>query len=67
MTKKKDTEIQIIDTPEGVELVVGKKTIAEIIEQENKFLIRENGKDRGLYRSYSLALEEAIKSYNLSL
>ncbi|OFI49412.1 hypothetical protein BG261_02205 [Floricoccus tropicus] len=67
MSKKKDIEIQVVDTDAGVNLVIGKKVVAEIIENDGKFLLRENSKDKAQYKNYSVALEEAIKNYNLSL
>ncbi|OFI47769.1 hypothetical protein BG262_08745 [Floricoccus penangensis] len=67
MSKKKDIEIQVVDTDAGVNLVIGKKIVAEIIENDGKFLLRESGKDKAQYKNYSVALEEAIKNYNLSL
>ncbi|WEV60137.1 DUF2969 family protein [Streptococcaceae bacterium ESL0729] len=66
MRKKKDIEIQIVDITDGVDLIIGKKLVAQIIENDGKFVLRENGKEVAQYKNYSTALEEAIRSYNLA-
>lgn len=68
MSKKKETEIQISDSKDGVILTVGKKKVAEIKQDTNDtFDVVVNGKVIKSCQSYPEALEEAIKTYNLSL
>jgi hypothetical protein len=68
MSKKKETEIQISDSKDGVILTVGKKTVAEIKNtSDDSFDIIVNGKQIKTLKNYPEALEEAIKTYNLAL
>lgn len=68
MSKKKETEIQISDSKDGVVLTVGKKTVAEIKNTTDEtFDVFVNGKLIKTTKQYSEAIEEAIKHYNLSL
>lgn len=68
MSKKKETEIQISDSKDGVVLTVGKKTIAEIKNTaDDSFDVIVNGKHIKTFKAYPEALEEAIKTYNLAL
>lgn len=68
MSKKKETEIQISDSKDGVVLTVGKKTVAEIKKTADEtFDIFANGKLIKTSKHYPEAIEEAIKHYNLSL
>ncbi|MDR1606239.1 MAG: DUF2969 family protein [Streptococcaceae bacterium] len=68
MSKKKETEIQIVDSQTGVVLTVGKKTVAEIkLTADEAFDVLVNGKHIKTVKAYSDALETAIKTYNLSL
>ncbi len=65
MAKKKDTEVEIIDTENGAEVKIGKKTIAEIKEEFGTFVVVVSGKEIAVVRNFEDALEEAIKAYNL--
>jgi transketolase len=65
MSKKKDTEIEIIDTKTGVQVKSGKKIIAEINEENGNFVVLTSGKELTVTRNFADALEEAIKAYNL--
>lgn len=65
MSKKKDTEIEIIDTKTGVQVKSGKKIIAEINEENGSFIVLASGKELAVTRAFPDALEEAIKAYNL--
>ncbi|GFH42340.1 hypothetical protein Hs30E_08910 [Lactococcus hodotermopsidis] len=73
MSKKKETEIQISDSKDGVILTVGKKKVAEIknitdeTTSEETFEVLVNGKYIKTMKNYPEALEEAIKTYNLAL
>ncbi|MDN6070456.1 MAG: DUF2969 domain-containing protein [Lactococcus plantarum] len=68
MSKKKETEIQISDSKDGVILTVGKKTVAEIKNTaDDTFDVFVNGKLIKTSKLYADAIEEAIKHYNLSL
>ena len=67
MPKKKDTEIEIIDTETGVQVKSGKKIIAEITEENSSFVAVSSGKEIAVTREFSEALEEAIKAYNLGV
>jgi hypothetical protein len=71
MSKRKETEIQISDSEDGVILTVGKKKVAEIKAisdtTSESFDVIVNGKRIKTMKKYSDALEEAIKSYNLAL
>lgn len=66
MSKKKDTEIDIIDTETGADIKIGKKKIAEIKEEAGSFVSLVSGKEVAVTRTFEDALEEAIKAYNLS-
>ena len=67
MSKKKDTEIEIVDTEKGADLKVGKKIVAEIVEEAGSFVVSMNGREVAVLRTFDDALEEAIKAYNLSV
>ena len=67
MSKKKDTELEIIDTADGAVIKRGKKTIAEIKEKSGNFVVSLSGKEIATVSSFEAALEEAIKEYNLSI
>jgi hypothetical protein len=67
MSKKKDTELEIIDTADGAVIKSGKKTIAEIKEKSGNFVIVFSGKETATVTSFEAALEEAIMAYNLSI
>ncbi|GBG97271.1 DUF2969 family protein [Lactococcus termiticola] len=68
MSKKKDTEIEIVETDFGATLKVGTKTVAEITEEEaGSFSVAVNAKNIATVNSFDAALEEAIKAYNLSV
>ena len=68
MSKKKETEIQISDSQDGVILTVGKKTVAEIKNNaDDAYDVFVNGKLAKTLKAYPEALEEAIKMYNLAL
>jgi hypothetical protein len=67
MSKKKDTEIQIVDTKKGVDLMVGKRVVAQILETGQGFEVVVDGKLETTLPAFPLALEEAIKAYNLSI
>lgn len=68
MSKKKETEIQISDSKDGVVLTVGKKQVAEIKNTaEESFEVIVNGKHIKTYPAYPEALEAAIMTYNLAL
>mgnify|MGYP006380768355 FL=1 len=68
MSKKKETEIQISDSKDGVVLTVGKKTVAEIKNTaDDAFDVIVNGKHIKTFKAYPETLEEAIKTYNLAL
>ncbi|MDR0199606.1 MAG: DUF2969 domain-containing protein [Streptococcaceae bacterium] len=66
---KKDTEIQVIDSADGVELKVGTHTIRKIRElPEGKFeVLTADDKHLTTAMTYADAEEEAIRSYNLAL
>jgi hypothetical protein len=65
---KKETEIQISDSKDGVVLTVGKKMVAEIKNTaDDSFDVIVNGKHIKTFKAYPEALEEAIKTYNLAL
>ncbi|MDR0297346.1 MAG: DUF2969 domain-containing protein [Streptococcaceae bacterium] len=66
---KKETEIQIVDTENGVDLLIGKKVVRRIIETESgKFDVETaDEKHMGTFKTYAQAEEEAIRSYNLYL
>lgn len=66
MSKKKDTEIEIVDTEQGADIKVGKKTVAEIKEEFGTFVVTMSGKEVAVVRTFEDALEEAIKAYNLT-
>ncbi|AYG00696.1 DUF2969 family protein [Lactococcus allomyrinae] len=67
MSKKKDTELEVIDTATGAVINLGKKTIAEIKEEFGTFVVVMSGKEIAVARTFEDALEEAIKAYNLSI
>ncbi|PCS01533.1 DUF2969 family protein [Lactococcus fujiensis] len=67
MSKKKDTEIEIVDTASGAEVKVGKKIVAEIKEEFGTFVVVVSGKEVAVVRTFEDALEEAIKAYNLTV
>ena len=67
MSKKKDTEIEIVDTASGAEVKVGKKIVAEIKEEFGPFVVVVSGKEVAVVRTFEDALEEAIKAYNLTV
>ena len=67
MSKKKDTEIEIVDTETGALVKSGKKTIAEIKEVAGEFAVLVSAKEVAVTHSFAEALEEAIKTYNLGL
>ncbi|QDK71630.1 DUF2969 family protein [Lactococcus protaetiae] len=67
MSKKKDTELGVIDTATGAVVNLGKKTIAEIKEEFGTFVVIMSGKEIAVVRTFEDALEEAIKAYNLSI
>ncbi|KKW73638.1 DUF2969 domain-containing protein [Lactococcus cremoris] len=67
MSKKKDIELEIIDTADGAVIKSGKKTIAEIKEKSGNFVVSLSGKEIATVSSFEAALEEAIKEYNLSI
>lgn len=67
MSKKKDTEIEIVDTETGAEIKVGKKVVAEIKEEFGNFVVVASGKEVAVVRTFEDALEEAIKAYNLTV
>ncbi|CAM3144405.1 DUF2969 family protein [Lactococcus hircilactis] len=67
MSKKKDTEIEIIDTTTGAEIKVGKKVVAEIKEEFGTFVVVVASKEVAVVRTFEDALEEAIKAYNLTV
>ncbi|MEY8458556.1 DUF2969 family protein [Lactococcus ileimucosae] len=67
MPKKKDTEIEIIDTEKGVQVKSGKKIIAEINEENGSFVVLTSGKELAVTADFPNALEEAIKAYNLGV
>jgi len=67
MSKKKDTELEIIDTTDGAVIKSGKKTIAEIKEEVGTFVVKVSGKEVAVVRTFEEALEEGIKAYNLSV
>ncbi|MCL2112580.1 MAG: DUF2969 domain-containing protein [Streptococcaceae bacterium] len=67
MSKKKDTELEVIDTATGAVVNLGKKTIAEIKEEFGTFVVIMSGKEIAVVRTFEDALEEAIKAYNLSI
>ncbi|KZK37640.1 DUF2969 family protein [Lactococcus taiwanensis] len=67
MSKKKDTELEIIDTTDGAVIKSGKKTIAEIKEEFGTFVVKVSGKEVAVVRTFEEALEEGIKAYNLSV
>ena len=67
MSKKKDTELEIIDIADGAVIKSGKKTIAEIKEKSGNFVIVFSGKEIATVTSFEAAIEEAIMAYNLSI
>lgn len=67
MSKRKDTELEIKDTATGAVINIGKKTIAEIKEEFGTFVVVVSGKEVAVVRTFDEALEEAIKTYNLSV
>lgn len=67
MAKKKDTEVEIIDIENGVEVRIGKKAVAEIKEESGTFVVTVSGKEIAVARSFEDGLEEAIKAYNLTV
>jgi hypothetical protein len=67
MSKKKDTELEIIDTTDGAVIKSGKKNIAEIKEEFGTFVVKVSGKEVAVVRTFEEALEEGIKAYNLSV
>lgn len=65
---KKGTEIEIRDIAEGVEFLIGKKTIGKIFEVDGSFeACSGNEKKLGKFKNYIAAEEEIIRTYNLSL
>ncbi|MFK4953091.1 DUF2969 domain-containing protein [Lactococcus garvieae] len=65
MSKKKDTEIEVVDTKTGVQVKSGKKIIADINEENGSFVVVASGKELAVTRNFADAMEEAIKAYNL--
>lgn len=65
MSKKKDTEIEVIDTKTGVQVKSGKKIIADINEENGSFVVVASDKELAVTRNFADAMEEAIKAYNL--
>ena len=66
MSKKKDTEIEIVDTETGAEIRTGKKKIAQITEENGQFIVIMSEKEIAVARTFPDAVEEAIKAYNLN-
>lgn len=65
---RKETEIEVRDTTEGVELLIGKKIIGTIREVNGNFdAFSSNEKRLGMFKKYNDAEEEVIRTYNLSL
>ena len=67
MAKKKDTELEIVDTATGAFIKSDKKNIAEIKEEFGTFVVIMSEKEIAVVRTFEQALEEAIKAYNLSI
>ena len=55
MSKKKDTELEIIDTADGAVIKSGKKTIAEIKEKSGNFVIVFSGD--GFYSTFIIIFD----------
>lgn len=75
MSKKdKKIEIQIADakvalegqTIDGFELVIGKRTIGQIVELDSKFATVTNGKVNSFFKTLDLAVTNIVEGYNLS-
>lgn len=75
MSKKdKKIEIQIADakvalegqTIDGFELVIGKRTIGQIVELDSKFSTVTNGKVNSFFKTLDLAVTNIVEAYNLS-
>ncbi|KXT78916.1 DUF2969 domain-containing protein [Streptococcus sp. DD13] len=73
--KEKKIEIQIVDaqvvvdgqTYEGVQLILGKKTIGEIAELgEGRFATVKNEKADAFYKKLEQAVAYLIENYNLN-
>jgi len=62
---KKDTEILIRDTEAGVELLIGKRVIGQIQENEGNFEAFAGDKLLAIFKTYPAAEEEVIRHYNL--
>lgn len=64
---KKDTEITVKDTADGVELQVGKRIIGSVHEVGGAFEARSGEKLLASFKNYADAEEEVVRHYNLSL
>lgn len=75
MSKKdKKIDIQVVDakvavegqTIEGLELIIGKKTIGQIVELDSKFATVKNGKVDSFFKTLDLAINHIVEHYNLN-
>lgn len=75
MSKKdKKIEIQLLDakvavegqTVEGLDLVIGKKTIGSVVELDSKFATVANGKVDSFFKSLDQAVTHIVEQYNLN-
>lgn len=64
---KKDIEITIRDTKEGVDLFIGKKLIGSVVETDSNFEAHSSQKFLANFKNYADAEEEVIRNYNLSI
>lgn len=75
MSKKdKKIDIQVIDakvlvegqTVEGLDLVIGKKTIGSVVELDSKFATVKNAKVDSFFKTLDLAITNIVEQYNLN-
>lgn len=75
MSKKdKKIEIQIIDQNvslenamvDGYQLQIGKRTVGEIAELDDKFVVIKNGSAESFFKTLEQAVENIIENYNLN-
>ncbi|MGT2957788.1 hypothetical protein A9Q68_02115 [Streptococcus bovimastitidis] len=75
MSKKdKKIEIKIIDQKvslenamvDGYQLQIGKRTVGEIAELDDKFVVIKNGSAESFFKTLEQAVENIIENYNLN-
>lgn len=75
MSKKdKKIEIRLVDskvtvnntTIDGFQLVLGKRTIGDVAELDNKFAVVKDGNVEAFYKTMDAAIESIIENFNLN-